>query len=89
MDALRQRVGQRNTSLKASRKELHKTIKKLERTEERYFQMGYDKVVLKMHAQGWDHKAILDEDKDDPVGWEAANEPLVVFSDPEDGDLSE
>lgn len=89
VDALRQCVGRRNSALKKSRKELRKTTMKLELTEERCFQMGYDEVVLKVHAQGWDHKAILDDDMDDPVGREAVDGPLVVSSCPDDEELSE
>lgn len=39
------RVGQWNVQLKAARKEAHKLTKKLELTEERYFQFGYDHAV--------------------------------------------
>lgn len=53
VDALHQRVSRRNSTLKNSQKELCKTVKKLELTEERCFQMGYDEAVLKVHAQGW------------------------------------
>lgn len=42
-------------------------------TEDRYFQFGYDEAVIKAHGLGLDHKLLLEEGMDDPVGHEVAD----------------
>lgn len=44
--------------------------------------MGYDEALLKAHGLGWDHKLLMDEGLDNPVGREEPDGELVVSSDP-------
>lgn len=52
-------------------------------TKELYYKMGYAEAVLKAHELRWDHKLLLDEGMEDPVGREGPDEPLVISSDPD------
>lgn len=36
--------------------------------EDQSFQFGFDEVVTRAHGLGFDHKLLLDEGMDDPVG---------------------
>lgn len=75
------RIDQWIIQMKASRKETRKLTKKLELTEERCFQFGYDHAVEKAHDLGWDHKLLLADYIVDPVDREASEGPLEVSSD--------
>lgn len=88
VDVLRLRLNKWNAQLKAARRASRKDKKLLELTEERCFQMGYDEAVRKAHALQWDHKLLLEEGMEDPVGREDPEEAPVVSSDP-DEDLSD
>ena len=83
VDTLTRRVQRRNLALKAARKKEKKTRKLLEKTEDRFLDIGYDEAVRRAHKEGLDHKLLLDEGASDPVGREDPDEPLVVSSDPE------
>lgn len=48
--------------------------------EDQSFQFGFDEVVTRAHGLGFDHKLLLDEGMDDPVGREANDEVPVVSS---------
>lgn len=69
---LKKRLNRRNAQLKANRKELRKEKKKLERTDERLFTSTFNKMVRKAHEVGLDHKLLLIEGMEDPVGQEDA-----------------
>lgn len=86
-DALREelkashdRVAWRHDQLKVLRKDLRKPKKILILTEDRCYQFGFDEVVRNIHAQGWDHKLLLEEGDSDPVSRVDPDEPLVVSS---------
>ena len=83
VDTLTRRVQRRNLALKAARKKGKKAKKLLEKTEDRFLEIGYDEAVRRAHKEGLDHKLLLDEGASDPVGREDPDEPLVVSSDPE------
>lgn len=79
------RIKRRNKQLKATRKALQKEKKKLELSEERFFTTIYEMMVRRVAEAGLDHKLILLEVLDVPIGKEPVpEEPLVVFSDPEE-----
>ena len=83
VDTLTRRVQRRNLALKAARKKEKKAKKLLEKTEDRFLDIGYDEAVRRAHKEGLDHKLLLDEGASDPVGRDDPDEPLVVSSDPE------
>lgn len=77
---LRCRVDRQNAALKLTRKQKRKVDKLLALTEERCYQMGYDDTVIKAHGLGWQHKRLLDDGMDDPVGQTEVDAPVTVSS---------
>lgn len=86
LDALKVKVGRRNDQLKATHKSLRKEVKKLQHTEDKVFQMGFDYAVWKAASSSLNHTFLLDEGASDSVGRVDVDEPLVVSS-VEDEDL--
>lgn len=82
MDALKKLVEWRNQQLKVTRKNVRKLQKKLDLTEERCYQMGYDAALVKAHTLGFDHTQMIDATMGmtDLVGRVTPDEPLVVSS---------
>ena len=83
VETLTKRVQRRNLALKAARRKEKKVKKILEKTEDRFLEIGYDEAVRRAHKEGLDHKLLLDEGASDPAGREDPDEPQAVSSDPE------
>lgn len=84
LDATLKRVICRNDQLKVTMKQFQKEKKKLIRTEDKVFDLGYTFAVLKAHYSGLDQKQILDQGIADPVeGPALGEEKLVISSDPD------
>lgn len=79
------RLRRRNDQRKATRKDVKKEKKRLKLSEERFFTTTYEKMVRRAAEAGLDHKLILLEGLEDPVGKESApEEPLVIPSESEE-----
>lgn len=83
------RVSRRTEQLKASRKALRKEKKRLEHSEERIFTTTYAMMVLRVADAGLDHKLVLLQGLDDPVGKEVVPEEHLVVSFDTEEDLSD
>ncbi|KAK1404279.1 hypothetical protein POM88_003884 [Heracleum sosnowskyi] len=84
LDAAFVRLNRAKSNLRASRKAEKKAQKLVLMSEDRGFTAGYEEVVRKAHAAGIDHKLLLEEGMEDPIGRpEEPDVPPVVSSDPE------
>ncbi|KAK1360682.1 hypothetical protein POM88_045156 [Heracleum sosnowskyi] len=84
LDAAFVRLNRVKSSLRASRKSEKKAQKLVLLSEDRGFTAGFEEVIRKAHAAGMDHKLLLEEGMEDPIGRpEEPDVPPVVSSDPE------
>ncbi|KAK1361067.1 hypothetical protein POM88_045541 [Heracleum sosnowskyi] len=84
LDASFARLNRVKSRLRDSRKAEKKAQKLVLISEDRGFTAGFEEVIRKAHAAGIDHKLLLEEGMEDPIGRpEEPDVPPVVSSDPE------
>ena len=89
VQGLKDQVKRRTNQARASRKELKKQKKLLERSEERFFLSTHDLLVRRAAEAGLDHKAVMLEGMDDPVGRDDGPDQGLVVSSASEAELSD